>query len=74
MFIALILACRGAVHFSKVEIITSGLRENDISVFLNGFQLLIEIIESIFADFVLVSINTLSNFSIKGIKFSLNQL
>jgi hypothetical protein len=71
---AFILACRGAVHFSKVEMIFSGFREKEISVFLNGIQLLTSKIESILADFVLDSINTLSNCSTNGIKLLLNQL
>jgi hypothetical protein len=54
--------------------IFSGFREKEISVFLNGIQLLTSKIESILADFVLDSINTFSNCSTNGIKLLLNQL
>jgi hypothetical protein len=74
VFIAFILVSRGDVPFSYLDIISFGFSENDISVLLNGIHLLIERIESIFADFVLDSINTFSNCSMNGMKFSLNQL
>ncbi|MBR2157878.1 hypothetical protein IJ913_00250 [bacterium] len=72
MLIAVILACKGAVFFSNVEIIPSGFRENEISVFLYGIQLFAFRSESIFEDFVLVSMRTLSKLSMNGIKLSLN--
>jgi len=72
VLIAVILACKGAVFFSNVEIISSGFRENEISVFLYGIQLFTFRSESIFEDLVLVSMRTLSKLSTNGIKLSLN--
>jgi hypothetical protein len=46
---------------------SSGFKEKETSVFLKGIQSLTDNKESTFADFVLVSINTLSNCSINGI-------